>query len=97
MEIMKAMNMLLKHQWLAIAIVPIRNDETKNYTESYLDWQLQTILTDTIFKAAFNSLQQLAIKDSEKAENIIQFVSSFLKFGDGFRRLIAISLTIDWR
>ena len=67
-------------------------DQDKN-PQDYLDKNLQTLLTDVIFKAAFSSLSNFTNDDTEKAISIIQFISSFLKFGDGFRRLIVISLT----
>ena len=68
-------------------------DEDNNHPEDYLDKELQTVLTDVIFKAAFMSLKQFTRNNLENAEIIIQFISSFLKFGDGFRRLIALSMT----
>ena len=64
-----------------------------DHPELYLDEQLRNTLTDIIFKAAFSSLEQLQTDNEKKVSLIIQFISSFLKFGDGFRRLIAISLT----
>lgn len=61
--------------------------------QDYLDKNLQTLLTDIIFKAAFHSLSNFTNDNTEKGVSIIEFISSFLEFGDGFRRLIVISLT----
>ena len=61
--------------------------------EDYLDEELRSTLTDFIFKAAFSALPKLDKNQDTFAKEIFQFVSSFLQFGDGFRRLIAISLT----
>ena len=68
-------------------------DQDDNHPENYLDENLRVILTDIIFKAAFSALKKLTIPQDNFTTEIFQFVSSFLKFGDGFRRLIAISLT----
>lgn len=59
----------------------------------------RSALTDFIFCAALSSLKQYSQTDIDSASKIIKFVSSFLKFGDGFRRLISISLTekIDFK
>lgn len=61
--------------------------------ENYLDEKLRTILTDVIFRASLTSLKQQSTKNLESVSIIIQFLSSFLQFGDGFRRLICRSLT----
>lgn len=73
--------------------------QSNEHPENYLDEKLRETLTDIIFKACFESLEFLRTRDDRKSKLIIQFVSSFLKFGDGFRRLIAISLTekIDFK
>ena len=67
--------------------------EDNSHPEDYLDEKLRVALTDTVFKAAFSSLIDLEVDEDEKINHIFQFVSSFMRFGDGFRRLIAISLT----
>lgn len=67
--------------------------ESDECPEKYLDEKLRTTLVDVIFKAAFLSLEQFTTEKTENASKILQFVSSFLQFGDGFRRLISISLT----
>lgn len=67
--------------------------EDDSHPEEYLDEKLRTILTDTVFKASFSSFKHLLTDDGKKLSIIIQFLSSFLKFGDGFRRLLAISIT----
>lgn len=51
------------------------------------------LLTDVIFKAAFASFPYLQKKKIQEVSPTFQFLSSFLKFGDVFRRLLAISLT----
>ncbi|KAK8888725.1 hypothetical protein M9Y10_033459 [Tritrichomonas musculus] len=67
--------------------------EDDSHPEDYLDEKLRTILTDTIYKASFSALKHLRNEDESKFSPIFQFLISFLKFGDGFRRLLAISLT----
>lgn len=66
--------------------------ENENNPENYLNEDLRTALTDLIFKAAFLALIKLSNQNDEYCSQIVQFISSFLRFGDGFRRLIAISL-----
>ncbi|KAK8880615.1 hypothetical protein M9Y10_003297 [Tritrichomonas musculus] len=61
--------------------------------ENYIDEKLRTILTDLIFRASFTSLKQQSTNNLQNASLILQFLSSFLNFGDGFRRLICRSLT----
>lgn len=75
-----------KHQGLA---------QKDTRPQDYLDPQLQNLLTDVIFKGIFDALQDLLIDKSnaETVEAAFQFLTSFLQFGDGFRRLIAIALT----
>lgn len=68
------------------------DDENSN-PEDYLDEKLKTVLTDVIFRAAFTSLKKFTNDKNEESNAVIQFVASFLKFGDGFRRLVARSLT----
>ena len=67
--------------------------EDNSHPEEYLDENLRNLLTDTIFKAAFSSLKHHLTDDGTKISIIFQFLISFLKFGDGFRRLLTISLT----
>ena len=67
--------------------------DENEHPENYLDEKLRKELTDVIFKAAFASFPRIQNKPESKTNLIFQFLSSFLKFGDGFRRLIAISLT----
>lgn len=67
--------------------------EENSHPESYLEQELRTVLTDIIFKAAFKALPSLNTDEDSKYEKIIQFISSFLRFGDGFRRLVTIAFT----
>lgn len=67
--------------------------EENTHPEDYLDEKLRTILTDVIFKACFTSLLSLETDEDWKISPIIEFLASFLRFGDGFRRLIVISFT----
>ena len=69
-------------------------EEEKDNPENYIDEKLRTTLTDYIFKAAFMSIKQHSINNPKNATIIFQFISSFLKFGDGFRRLVSRSLTV---
>lgn len=64
-----------------------------DHPEDYLDEKLRNTLTDLVFKAAFAAFPRIQKQPEQKVSPIFQFLSSFLKFGDGFRRLIAISLT----
>ena len=48
--------------------------------QDYLDKNLQTLLTDIIFKAAFHSLSNFTNDNTEKGVSIIEFISSFLEF-----------------
>ena len=54
---------------------------------------LTILLTDIIFKAAFSSLSKYTQTDMENAKIILKYMTSFLQFGDIFRRLLSISLT----
>lgn len=44
--------------------------------EDYLDKNLRTILTDTIFKAAFSAANKIANEDDERINSIFQFIFS---------------------
>lgn len=61
--------------------------------ENYLDEKLRTALTDVVFKASFASIKKLNKYDTTLLSQILNFLKSFLQFGDGFRRLMSISLT----
>ena len=67
--------------------------EEDSNPENYIDEKLRTTLTDTIFKASFSAMKHLITDNGTKMSPIIQFLMSFLNFGDGFRRLLSISLT----
>ena len=67
--------------------------EHDSHPENYLDEKLRTILTDVIFKASFASIRKLEGDNVLDLSIILDFLKSFIKFGDGFRRLVAISLT----
>ena len=67
--------------------------ENDSHPENYLDEKLRTALTDTVFKGAFSAIKHLTEDNGENLPIIFQFLKSFLKFGDGFRRLLVISLT----
>ncbi|KAK8864994.1 hypothetical protein M9Y10_010522 [Tritrichomonas musculus] len=64
-----------------------------SHPENYVDEKLRTTLTDLIFKAAFTSLPKIRKLEDNTAGIILQFISSFINLGDGFRRLISITLT----
>ena len=68
------------------------HNSNEEHPENYLDEKLRNILMDVVFKACFNSLKQYSTNGQENASTIIDFVSSFLDLGDGFRRLISISI-----
>ena len=55
--------------------------------------ELTNLLTDVIFKAAFSSLSKFTNNNVQFASVILNFLSSFLEFGEIFRRLLSISLT----
>lgn len=63
------------------------------HPESYLDANLQKILTDVIFRASITALTELTNDNDQKVLEIIQFIATFLQFGDGFYRLLSIALT----
>ena len=67
--------------------------EDNSHPENYLDEKLRILLTDIVFKASFTAIKNLPGSDLPTLTTIIQFLQSFLKFGDGFRRLLTISLT----
>ncbi|KAK8841018.1 hypothetical protein M9Y10_027855 [Tritrichomonas musculus] len=67
--------------------------ENDSHPEDYLDEKLRTTLTDIAFKGAFSAIKNLTDDDGTILSTIYQFLISFLKFGDGFRRLLVISLT----
>ena len=69
-----------------------QGEKEDSHPESYLNEKLRSILTDNIFKAAFSSLKELQKSENDKYQSIFEFLLSFLKFGDGFRRLLSISL-----
>ena len=64
-----------------------------SHPENYLDEKLRTLLTDIVFKAIFESIQKILPYDISTLSQILQFLRIFIQFGDGFRRLISISLT----
>ncbi|KAK8888327.1 hypothetical protein M9Y10_039394 [Tritrichomonas musculus] len=81
-------------QWKRAGFCPKHQGlEEDSHPENYLDEKLRTVLTDTIFKAAFSSLTYFSQNKKDGFSLIIQFLISFLKFGDGFRRLLVISFT----
>ena len=67
--------------------------EEDSHPENYIDEKLRNVLTDVIFKACFSAIKHLQPEDTENLEIILKFLRSFLSFGDGFRRLLSISLT----
>lgn len=54
--------------------------------------KLEKVLTD-IFSAACTSFMELRYDESDKVPFIVDFLSSFLPYGDSFRHLIAVALT----
>lgn len=71
--------------------------EENSCPEDYLDSDLRHLLTDIIFKSAFNGLLQLKLDEDSKISKIVNFIASFLRFGDGFWRLIVVSFTTSLR
>ena len=69
----------------------INSDETN--PENNLDETLRETLTNTIFSAAFSSFKAYSTASDSNIEKIFDFILSFTFLGDGFRRLVAQSLT----
>lgn len=64
-----------------------------------LNEELTVILTDVVFKAALQSITKYSRSKSQNVRLILNFLTSFIQFGDIFRRLLSISFTekIDLR
>lgn len=65
----------------------------EDHPESYIEDKIQKIFTELIFKASITALTKLTTKNDDKVQIIIQFIATFLQFGDGFYRLLVIVLT----
>ncbi|KAK8840486.1 hypothetical protein M9Y10_030691 [Tritrichomonas musculus] len=64
-----------------------------NNPENYLDETLRETLINIIFSAAFSSFKTYSTTSDTNINKIFDFILSFTFLGDGFRRLLAQSLT----
>ncbi|OHT13519.1 hypothetical protein TRFO_16279 [Tritrichomonas foetus] len=67
--------------------------DPNSHPEDSIDENLRNVLIDVVFKAAFSNLKEIALTSPDDGIQIIDFILLFAPFGDGFRRIISISLT----
>lgn len=67
--------------------------DQNSHPEKYLDEKLRKILNDIVFKACFATIRRLKGDNIIDLTTILDFLKTFLQYGDGFRRLLSISLT----